>query len=217
MNQDSDFVAICWLHVTDYMRGWMRSTLGGTLIVRNEPVLSVRHLDGMDRAFRMEADDTIPTDRTPGNAISATWYNALAAGISIDPLVMERMYGVTRELLRQYVPILCPVMAISSDGILTPWTGDIYFGKQQAVAIQRLLREAFWRAVAIFSIGYANEHPGGDYPQVEMVESFCRQTGTDDLYVEPIRREWQRRQRRERESLGLGNVDAANTSCSSRL
>ena len=199
MNQDSNFVTICWFHVTDYMRGWMRSTLGGTLVVRNEPVLSIRHLDGMDRAFRMEADDTIPTGRTPGNAISSTWYNALVAGMSIDALAMEREYGVTEELLRQYVPIVCPMMAISPDGILVPWTGDIYFGKQQTVAIQRQLRVAFWRAVAIFSIGYANEHPEGDYPQVEMVESFCRQTGTDDLYVEPIRREWQRRQRRERE------------------
>lgn len=195
MNQDSHFVTICWLHVTDYMRGWMRNALGGTFVVRNEPVLSIRHLDGMERAFRMETDNTIPADGIPGNAVSSTWYNALVAGMNIDPVTMEREYGVTEEMLRQYVPVLCPAMAISQDGILVPWTGDVCFGKQQTVAIQRLLRVAFWRAVALFSIGYADEHPEG-YPQVEMVESFCRQTGTDDLYVEPIRREWQRRLRR---------------------
>lgn len=188
---------ICWLKITDYMQGWLKSTLCGGKKVRNMPVISVRHIEGAREVMMMPAEDELPDGGAPGNAISATWRNALESGIIIDPKTMEKEYGVTREVLRQYLPIECPKHAVTKDGIIRQWTNDTCFGKQQATALLRLLREAFWQAVGEFSEEYSREHAGEKYAQVEMIESFCKETHTDDVYAEAMRREWQRRQKRQ--------------------
>lgn len=187
---------ICWLKITDYMRGWIRSTLGGTQTVKGQPVISVHYLPGASEIMMMPTVDVLPGNGKLGIAISATWRNALDAGIAIDAATIESEYGVTREILRQYMPIACPRRAVSKDGIIRPWTNDTCFGKKQAMELLRLLRDAFWSAVWEFSARYAEERPGEKYAQVEMIEAFCRLSRTDDLYIEAIRREWQRRVKR---------------------
>lgn len=184
---------ICWLKITDYMHGWARKTLGGTRMIKNQPMLSVRHLDGVPDVLMMGVDDELPDGGKPGNAMSATWRNALEAGIVIDPAAMESEFGATREVLEQYMPIACPVNAVSKDGVIRPWTEDTCFGKQQAIALQRLIREEFWKAVGEYSKEYARKHRGEKYAQADMIEAFCKEYRTDDIYVEAIRREWLRR------------------------
>lgn len=194
----SNKMPICWLRVTDYMQGWLRTECGGTLTVKGEPVLSVRYLPGMREVMMMETDDELPGVGAQANSMSDTWRNALEAGITIDAATMEKEYGVTREVLRQYLPIACPRKTVSKDGIIRPWTNDTCFGKKQTIELLKVLREAFWRAVGEFSERYAHEHQGEKYAQVEMIEAFCRETKTEDTYVEAMRREWQRRLKRVR-------------------
>ena len=62
--------------------------------------------------------------------------------------------------------------------------------------MQQLLRDAFWEAVERFDSAYAQKMGGKDYPAVDMIEAFCAETKTPDLYVDAMRREWQRRQKR---------------------
>lgn len=193
MNQQYG-TTICWLRVTNYMRGWLRYALGGRLTVKSETVLSVRHLEGIRRVMMMETAEDVGCK--PGSAISGAWHDALVAGLEFDRWTMESEYGVTGETLRDYVPIECPCNAVSADGVIRPWTSDTCFGKQQSTELLRLLRGEFWGAVWEFSAMYAEEHKGEKYAQVEMIEAFCRETGTDDVYVEAIRREWQRRVKR---------------------
>lgn len=189
---------ICWLRVTDYMQGWMRTALGGSMSVKGQPVLSVRLLDGVREVMMMPTNDEMPKGGVQDAAMSATWRNALEAGLALDPAVMEKEFGASRELLRQYVPIACPRKSVSKDGILRPWTNDTCLGKRQAIALTRLLRDEFWKAVERFSEEYAGEHQGEKYAQVEMIEAFCKATHTDDTHVEAMRREWQRRCKRGR-------------------
>ena len=195
MNQT--FGTICWLRVTDYMRGWMHYALGTCRGVKGEVILSVFHLDGAHEVFMMGSDDVLPVEGSePGNAMSDTWYNALDAGLELDALAVGKAFGVTRELLDEFVPIVCPRYAVTMEGVIHHWTCDTCFGKQQAVEMIRLLRGAFWDAVSEFSTRYKAERGGERYAQVEMIEAFCRETDTDDVYIEAIRREWQRRLRR---------------------
>lgn len=83
-------------------------------------------------------------------------------------------------------------------GVLRPWTHDVNFGEKQAKAVQRLLRNAFWQAVQDFSDCYAREHRDEKYAQIDMIEAFCRDTDTPDIYADAMRREWQRRLLREK-------------------
>jgi hypothetical protein len=50
--------------------------------------------------------------------------------------------------------------------------------------------------VAEYDREYAKKQEGRKYAAVDMVESFCQEMGTSDLYVDTIRREWQRRAKR---------------------
>ena len=192
------FGTICWLRVTDYQRGWMRSALGSGLTVKGRMVLSMFHLPGAHEAFMMGADDDLPEGGVPGNAISDTWYNALEAGLNMYAPAVEDTFGVTKEQLGEYVPIGCPHYAISLEGVIHHWTGDTCFGRQQAQELIKVLRNGFWNAVSEYSEQYKELRHGEHYAQVEMIEAFCGENDTDDVYVEAIRREWQRRLRRER-------------------
>jgi len=59
-----------------------------------------------------------------------------------------------------------------------------------------LLRETFWQGVAEYNHEYARRQEGRKYAAVDMIEAFCRDTETSDLYVDALRREWQRRCKR---------------------
>ena len=190
--------AICWLKVTDYMRGWMRKALGCGTKIGKEPLISMYQITGAKEVLETGTDEELPEHGTPGNAMSATWRCALEVGLEYDPATMECIYGVTEETLEQYLPIACPPTAMTVDGIMRTWTHDTCFGREQTIALQKLLREAFWAAVEQYSKQYAQEHAGKKYAQVEMIEAFCRETKTDDMYVEAMRREWQRRNKRIR-------------------
>lgn len=185
-------VNICWLKITDYIRGWARITLGSSLCVREEPVLIVTQLPGAQEALLLGTVDRLPKSKL-GNAISATWMNALEAGIAIDPVGVQLEYGIGADTLCQYLPIACPANAFSEDGTLRPWTHETAFGERQSVVMQRVIRESFWTAVRQFSEKYARLRNGESYAQIEMIEAFCKHAHTDDIYAEAIRREWQRR------------------------
>ena len=190
--------AICWLRVTDFMRVWVENELGGEARVGEQRVVCVQHLPGAREVLRMETTDELPGSRMVGNAISVTWHKALEAGMAFDTATMEREYGVTKDAFKLFVPIECPKMALTKNGVLRPWTVDTCFGVKQTTALQRLLREAFWQSVGEFAEKYAAMRQGEKYAQVDMIEAFCEQTDTPDMYAEAMRREWQRRQKRQR-------------------
>lgn len=194
--------AIGWLKMTDYMHGWLQWELGGAIRVKDQRVVSVQHLPGARPALRMETTDDMLEPSIVTNAMSATRYNLVSTGMTIDEGVVEEMYGVTPETLRLFTPIECPKLTLTKNGVLRPWSIDTCFSRKQASALQMLLRDAFWQAVGEFSERYAQQHQGERYAQEDMVEDFCRETGTSDIYVPAIRREWQRRRKRSAAKAG---------------
>ncbi len=188
--------AICWLRVTDFEKGWIRYELGCGARVNEHRVVCVQHLDGARAVLRMETCEDTMAPGPVGNAMSATRYNCVTAGMVLSQEVVQQMYGLTPEALSLFVPIECPRLALTANGVLRPWTADTCFGAKQATALHRLLREAFWDAVGEFSEKYAQQHQGKKYAQEDMIEAFCKETGTDDVHVPAIRREWQRRRKR---------------------
>lgn len=188
--------SIVWLKVTDYMHGWLQSELGSEAWVKEQRVVCVQHLPDARKILRMETVLDMMEKKPLGYALSATRKNCMEAGLDIDEDVMAKEYGVTREALKQFVPIECPKMCLTKNGVLRPWTLDVCLGRKQAIAMQHLLREAFWEAVEEYDAAYAKKMDGQKYPAVDMVEEFCLETETPDMYVEAIRREWQRRRKR---------------------
>lgn len=191
-----DVPAIVWLKMTDYMHGWLQWELGGEARVKDQRVVCVQHLPGARAILRMETVEDMMEKKPIGNVMSATRKNCMEAGLNIDEDVMAREYGVTREAMKLFVPVECPKMCLTKSGVLRPWTLDVCLGREQAAAMQRLLRNAFWQAVEEYDAKYARKMNGKKYPAVDMVEEFCMDTETPDLYVEAIRREWQRRVKR---------------------
>lgn len=187
---------IVWLKMTDYMHGWLQWGLGGSARVKEQRVVCVQHLPGARAVLRMETVFDMMEKKPIGSAMSATRKNCMEAGLAIDESVMEKEYGVTRELMKLFVPIECPKMCLTKSGVLRPWTLDVCLSKQQATSMQRLLRQAFWDAVEEYDAAYAEKMGGRKYPAADMVEEFCLETETPDMYVEAIRREWQRRRKR---------------------
>lgn len=188
--------AIVWLRVTDYMHGWLQHELGSELWIKDQRVVCVQHLPGARAVLRMETVEELMDPRPVGNAMSDNWKNCIEAGLELDASVVERMYGITKEQMKLFVPIECPKMCLTKNGVLRPWTLDVNFGQRQASEMQRLLRGAFWDAVAEFDGSYARKMDGEKYPAVDMIEAFCAETETPDLYVAAMRREWQRRVKR---------------------
>ena len=189
---------VVWLRMTDYMHGWLQHELGGAARIQDQRVVCVQHLPGAREILRMETFEDVMDHAPVGNAMSATRKNCLCAGLSIDSTVIEREYGLTSEGLSLYIPIECPRMCLTKSGVLRPWTLDVCFGKEQSTAMQRLLRHEFWKAVEDFDKEYAREHGDRKYPAIDMIEGFCAKTETPDLYIDAIRREWQRRVKRTR-------------------
>lgn len=196
MDKNYKLPAIVWLKMTDYMHGWLQYELGGELRVKNQRVVCVQHLNGARKVLRMETTEDAMDYGSLGTSLSATRRNCIDAGLSIDPDTIQCVYHATKDDMKLYVPVECPKMCLTTSGVLRPWTGNVNFGHRQAVALQKLLRDEFWNAVGEFDRQYAARMEGKRYPAVSMIEDFCEQTGTPDLYVETIRREWQRRQKR---------------------
>ena len=189
--------AIVWLKVTDYMHGWLQWELGGALRVKDQKVVSVQHLPGARDILRMETVEDLADHRPVDNAMSDSRKNCILAGLALDPAVIEREYGITKDVMKLFMPIECPKMTLTKNGVLRPWTLDTCLSQKQTAAMQRLLREAFWKAVGEFNEVYARRMNGQRYPAVDMIEEFCIETRTPDLYVDAMRREWQRRVKRE--------------------
>lgn len=190
--------AISWLRVTDFLVGWIKCELSGGARVLNQRVVCLGHLKGAKAVLRMETvEDTAMEPGVIGGAMSATRYNCVSAGLTLNPAVVQQMYGITEDDLRLFVPIECPRLALTENGVLRPWTNDTCFGAKQATTLHRLLREAFWQSVGEFAEKYAREHQGEKYAQEDMIEAFCKETNTDDIHVPALRREWQRRQKRQ--------------------
>ena len=187
---------IVWLKMTDYMHGWLQYELGGGARVGAQRVVCVQHLPGARKILRMETSEDVQEGKIVGNSMSDTWKNCIEAGINLDADAVKREYGMTRENLRLFVPIECPKMCMTKDGVLRPWTLDVTFGREQSTAMQRLLREAFWKAVEEYDDAYRKKMEGRKYPAIDMIEDFCADTDTQDIHAEAIRREWQRRCKR---------------------
>lgn len=194
MERNYELPPIVWLKMTDYMHGWLQSELGGGAMVKGQKVVCAHHLPGVKEALRMETVDDIELGPTKiNNAMSGSRKNMLEAGMALDAGLIEREYGLTPALLRLFVPVECPKMCLTKNGVLRRWTLDVSLGRQQASELQRALRAAFWQAVEDFNAEYARKMKGAYYPQADMVEDFCAKTDTPDIYVDAIRREWQRR------------------------
>lgn len=191
--------AVVWLQMTDYMHGWLDWELGCEVRAHDQRVICVQHLEGARDVLRMETVEDMMEKQPLGIAISATRRNCFDAGLKISPETMRDEYGVTKEALALFVPIECPKLCLTRNGVLRPWTLDVCFGKDQARQLQKLLRAEFWAAVERFDREFAEEEEGRKYAAREMIEEFCVETRTPDLFVEAIRREWQRRVKRKSE------------------
>jgi hypothetical protein len=181
------------------MHGWLQCELGGSARVKEQKVVCVSHLPGINEVMRMETASDLSERKPVVNTMSATRRNCVAAGLEIDPRSVEQEYGLTQQQLDLFVPIECPSTCMNAEGLLRPWSLDTCLGKEQATALQRLLRQEFWKGVERFNAEYARRVGSKSYPAVEMIEAFCLETRTPDLYADAMRREWQRRVKREKE------------------
>lgn len=190
--------AIVWLRVTEFIRGWLDYEYGARAMVHGKRVVCVHHLDGVRDILRMETvDDTeLSTDLPVDLSLSASRYSMLQAAMTLSPEATERMYHLSPEQMQQFVPIECPRLRLTQEGLLREWGGDAMLGDAQAKALLRLLRHYFWEDVERFAGRYAREHEGEKYAQEDMIAAFCRLTKTSDLHIEAMRREWQRRCKR---------------------
>lgn len=188
--------SVVWLKVTNYMHGWLQHELGGEARIGGQRVICVAHLNGARDVMRRETVSDMMAPKSVGNSMSSTRRNCLVAGMEIDADTVERMYGMTRESLKWFVPVECPKFCMTKNGVLRPWGHSVCFSREQANALLRLLRDAFWNAVQEFASDYARQHSDEKYAQADMIEAFCQWTGTPDVYAEAMRREWQRRCKR---------------------
>lgn len=187
---------IVWLKVTDYMYGWIQHELGSALRIKDQRVICVQHLPGAREILRMETAEDLEGQTSVSISMSATWKNCIETGLSIDECTTEHVYGITKDAMKLYVPIECPKNCINDHGLLRPWTGEVNFGKNQANSMLVLLRKAFWQAVADFDKRYAKRMNGEKYAIVKMLEDFCLEHKTSDMYVEIMCREWRRQKKR---------------------
>ena len=191
--------AIAWLRVTEWISGWLVYEYGSKVMVNGRRVVCLQHLDGVRDILRMETVDDmeLSPDLPVVLSLSASRYGVISAAMTLSPEATERVYHVSMEQMLQFVPIECPRLRLTQDGLLREWGGDATFGEQQAKELLRLLRRYFWEDVERFADRYARQHEGEEYAQQDMIEAFCRETKTSDIHVEAIRREWQRRMKRK--------------------
>lgn len=196
MEKDYKLPAIAWLKMTDYTHGWMQDRLGGGARVGKQRVISIMHLPNAKELLKMETEEDYMEAKKIGITMSGTRRNCIDLGLKLNPDIVKQLYGVTSEDLALYVPVECPKMCLTKNGVLRPWTLDVCFGAKQAIALQRLLKSEFWHSVEMFDKEYAIQLQGKKYPAVDMIEDFCKETETPGEYIDAIRREWQRRVKR---------------------
>lgn len=189
---------VAWLKVTDYMHGWLQRELGGGARIGDQRVVCLQHLPGAKDALMMETTCDLMDLRPVDKAMSATRRNIVNLGIAFDKEVMERFYGVTEEQLKLFVPVECPERCLTKYGVLREWTNEVCFGQKQAGQLQQVIRAGYWEAVGEFNAEYARRVGNSDYTSIEMVEAWCKETGTSEVHAEAIKREWNRRVARER-------------------
>ena len=196
MNKKFKNPPIVWLKTTDYMCAWLQHELGSNVRVREQRMVSIQHLKGARDVLRMETTEDSMGRHPIENAMRATRYGCFSEGLAMDADVMKKEYGVTREMMQQYVPIECPKMCLTKNGVIRPWTNDVSLTKEQAAALMRIVRDAFWQAVAEYDAEYALQQDGRRYPAIEMIESFCLDNRIPDIDIQAMRSEWQRRKKR---------------------
>lgn len=187
--------ATAWLRVTDYIHGWLQHELGGAIRIGEQYVVCVQHLQGARKILRMETVEDMARGVLVKGAMSGTMHNCIQAGMKIDAGAVQDLYGISVQDMKLYVPIECPKMCLTANGVLRPWTLEVCFSKEQAQQLLALLRGEFWKAVAEFDRMYAAETGDTGYPVIDMVEEFCKFTGTASYHAETIRREWLRQRR----------------------
>lgn len=196
-NQDKGQPAMAWLHVPGYMIAWLEYAYGGTKVLYGHKLLSTWQVPGMRAALREHTLEDMLMNTTETLSLSAQRMDCLQAGMLIDTKAMEESFGMTKKALAQYVAIECPRLALTGEGVLRPWRRHIAFSRPQARNIQALLQREFWGAVAAYNTQYALTHEA--YPAVEMVEAFCDETNTPEVFIAEIRREWQRKEKMRRD------------------
>lgn len=198
MAKSTKMPAIAWLRVTGFLSGWLDYEFGSKVMVNGRRVVCLQHLDGVRDILRMETVDDmeLSPDLPVDLSLSASRYGLISAAMTLSPEAAERMYHLSLEQLQQFVPIECPRVRLTEEGLLREWGGDAMLGDAQAKALLRLLREAFWEDVEQFARRYARQREGEKYAQEDMIAAFCKMTKTSELHIEAIRREWQRRCKR---------------------
>lgn len=196
MEKTNNIPVIVWLRVTDYMQAWLQRELGGETMVGEQHVISLQHLQGFKDTLKMETVKDTKLCQPVANSMSAMLHNCINTGLEIDPDTILKEYGMTRQVMEMFVPVEAPKLCMTKDGVLRPWALDVAMGREQAAAVQRLIRREFWQAVESYNKQYARQHHRKNYPAAEMIEAFCAETGTPDTYAEAMRREWQRRVKR---------------------
>ena len=185
-------IPVAWLHMTGYAHDWLFNEFGGSVRLYGKPVVSIAHLTGAKEILRMEAIDDMTASEDSRLAMSAMRMDCMEAGIVLNQETIRKMYGITPEHLKLFVPIECPKMALTKYGVLRSWGRTMSFGKRQAMALNRLLMKNFWQAIEDY---YSALCKAGKAPvtAISMIEGFCDETGTSEIWATDLRREWQRR------------------------
>lgn len=193
MNQNNKYPMppIAWLQITGYTHDWLCNELGGSITLYEKPVLSITHLQGARKILRMQTENDMTVKTENRCSLSAMMMDCLQLGCVVGPRTMSDTYNITKEQLNLYLPIECPRMALTEYGVLRPWDRTTAFSKNQANALLFFLRKIFWDAVKehndkLISVGQAPE------TAIQLIESFVAETGTNEIWIPDLRREWQR-------------------------
>ena len=125
---NSKLPPIVWLRVTDFIHAWLQHELSGELIVKDQRVVCVQHLEGAREVFRMATVNDIKEKNPAATSLSAVKRNCIAEGIDLDEETVTDQCRVLKEDLRMFVPIECPKVCMTLSGVLRPWTLEITFG-----------------------------------------------------------------------------------------
>ena len=191
MNQKYPTPSVAWLQITGYTHDWLYHEFGGSILLHGKQIVSIAHLPEARKILRMQTQEDIMGESPNRISLSAMRMDCLQLGCSIGPKSMQDNFKITTEQLNLFVPIECPRMALTKYGVLRPWDRTTAFGKEQANSLLNFLRRAFWQAVAEHEQALTEK---GQKPEtaIKLIESFCQETGTSDVWVSDLRREWQR-------------------------
>lgn len=182
--------AVAWLSITNYMHEWLFHEFGGAVRLNGKQVLSIAHLPGAKELLRMQTQDDVMNEVPTLWSLSAMRMDFLQAGVTLG-VKGDGGLEMSKEKLDTFVPVECPKMALTQNGVLRPWSRVTSFGQKQAFALIKMLRSEFWKTVADYEKQF--KWPAGTpRTTIAMIESFCQDTGTPDIYTDDLRREWQR-------------------------